>query len=92
MQYAERDIIGQGDYYTRHVSAMTGEQLHSKSAIAAELAHRDIKIDRLRTILVDLDSAFSFQPSCQAGVITLARCCCLACVKARVHELLTPNG
>lgn len=45
--YAERDIVKQGAYYTKHVSAMTGEALHSKSAIAAELAHRDIEIDRL---------------------------------------------
>lgn len=49
--YAERDIIEQGDYYTKHVDAMTGESLHSKSAIAAELAHRDIEIERLRTAL-----------------------------------------
>ena len=46
--YAERDIIGQGNHYSRHTSAMTGEGLHSKSAIAAELAHRDIQIDQLR--------------------------------------------
>lgn len=50
-QYAERDIIAQGDYYTRHISAMTGEDLNSKSDIAAELAHRDMEIDRLRSML-----------------------------------------
>ena len=47
-EYAERDIVEQGSYYFRHVSAMTGEGLHYKSAIAAELAHRDIQIDALR--------------------------------------------
>lgn len=47
-EYAERDIIEQGTYYSRHTSAMTGEGLHSKSNIAAELAHRDIQIDQLR--------------------------------------------
>ena len=46
--YAQRDHVAQGDYYTRHVSAMTGEKLHAKSAIAAELAHRDIEIETLR--------------------------------------------
>lgn len=46
--YQERDIIEQGEYYTRHTSAMTGEGLHNKSDIAAELAHRDMEIDRLR--------------------------------------------
>lgn len=46
--YAERDILQQGDYYFNHLSAMTAEGLYSKSSIAAELAHRDIEIDRLR--------------------------------------------
>ena len=49
--YAERDHVAQGDYYTRHVSAMTGESLHAKSAIAAELAHRDMESERLRVAL-----------------------------------------
>ena len=44
-QYADRDHRAQGDYYLRHVSAMTGEGLHAKSAIAGELAHRDMVID-----------------------------------------------
>lgn len=46
--YAERNPEEQGGYYAAHVSAMTGEGLHSKSAIAAELAHRDILIDELK--------------------------------------------
>jgi hypothetical protein len=49
--YAERDIIGldrAGNYYCRHVHAMTAEALHDKSDIAAELAWRDQEIDRLR--------------------------------------------
>lgn len=48
--YAERDIIAldeAGNYHFKHVMAMTSEQLHSKSAIAAELAHRDMLIDKL---------------------------------------------
>ncbi|MFT7338161.1 MAG: hypothetical protein ACI92B_001490 [Marinobacter maritimus] len=48
-EYAERDIVEQGEYYSRHTSAMTGEDLNSKSDIAAELAHRDIEIDRLKS-------------------------------------------
>jgi len=48
--YAERDYMAQGTYYTRHVSAMTGEGLHAKSAIAAELAHRDMEIEKLRDL------------------------------------------
>lgn len=46
--YKNRDIEDQGHYYSGHVAAMTGEGLHSKSAIAAELAHRDMEIDRLK--------------------------------------------
>ena len=59
-QYAQRDHMAQGNYYVRHVYSMTGEALHAKSAIAAELAHRDIEIDRLRAALrkiADLDPA-----------------------------------
>lgn len=53
-QYAERDIMAQGSYYMRHLSAMTAEKLHSKSDIAAELAHRDMEIDKLRDEIVRL--------------------------------------
>jgi len=47
-EYEERDIKVQGETYVKHVSAMTGEDLHFKSDIAAELAHRDIEIKRLK--------------------------------------------
>jgi hypothetical protein len=49
-QYASRDILGldeKGNYYSKHVSAMTREGLHSKSDIAAELAFRDARIEDL---------------------------------------------
>lgn len=50
--YKERCIEGldeAGNYYVDHVSALTREGLHSKSAIAAELAHRDFIIDELNS-------------------------------------------
>jgi hypothetical protein len=47
LMYAERDHVAQGEHYLRHIDAMTREGLHTKSAIAAELAHRDIEIARL---------------------------------------------
>lgn len=56
-QYAERDAFAldvAGGYYCRHVSAMTGEKLHSKSDIAAELGHRDMLIDNLTSALQHL--------------------------------------
>lgn len=48
--YAERDLMAQGEHYARHIHAMTAEGLHAKSDIAAELAHRDIEIDRLQKL------------------------------------------
>ena len=52
--YAKRDAMALdlvGGYYMRHVMALTREGLHAKSDIAAELAHRDMEIDRLRAAL-----------------------------------------
>ena len=48
--YAERDFIemdAKGAYYFRHVRAMTAENLHDKSDIAAELGWRDMQIAAL---------------------------------------------
>lgn len=50
-QYAERDAMAlddAGGYYFRHVLAMTGEKLHSKGDIAAELGWRDMQIEQLK--------------------------------------------
>lgn len=50
--YGGRDIMELdeiGGHYSRHISAMTKEGLHSKSDIASELAHRDHLITRLTT-------------------------------------------
>jgi len=49
--YATRDIISQEPYYSKHVFALTAENLHSKSDIAAELAHRDITIAELKNLI-----------------------------------------
>lgn len=49
--YADRNIEDQGEYYDKHIAAMTSEGLRAKSDIAAELAHRDIQIDKLRKIV-----------------------------------------
>lgn len=52
-----RDIMEQdkkGGYYFRHVLALTAEALHSKSDIAAELAHRDIHIDLLTAAIDEI--------------------------------------
>jgi hypothetical protein len=51
--YACRPTEDFGDLYLRHVMAMTAEGLHEKSAIAAELAFRDLQIEKLRKMLAD---------------------------------------
>lgn len=55
--YANRDVIELdkiGEYYTRHVTAMTTENLYSKSDIAAELGYRDSVIDKQKRCITDL--------------------------------------
>lgn len=62
-RYGNRDIVEldrRGGYYASHVEAMTAEGLHSKSAIAAELAWRDAEIDRLRAVLENGRPATTF--------------------------------
>jgi hypothetical protein len=46
-----RSLTALEPHYSRHVSAMTSEGLHSKSDIAVELAFRDQEIARLRAAL-----------------------------------------
>ncbi len=63
--YAERDIIGLGQIYCDHVMAMTAEELHAKSDIAAELAFRDAALaakDR------EISSARTMLARCQGGM------------------------
>lgn len=56
--YANRDAEALGELYARHVAAMTAEKLHDKGDIAAELAWRDMEIDRLQNLL-DARPAFN---------------------------------
>lgn len=52
--YAKRnpmELDKAGNYYCKHVMAMTAEGLHSKSDIAMELGHRDSVIDELKVAL-----------------------------------------
>lgn len=52
--YDQRDaceLDEAGNFYTKHVCAMTAEELHSKSDIAAELGHRDLQIKQLQESL-----------------------------------------
>ena len=61
--YADRDIMaldcGDQCHYSKHVSAMTKEGLHSKSDIAAELAYRDLEIIKLDTEICEIKSKSS---------------------------------
>ena len=52
----DRDIIQldiDGDYYFKHILAMTDESLHSKSDIAAELGWRDREIQKLKNEIIE---------------------------------------
>ncbi len=67
-QYAERDAMAldaAGGYYLKHILAMTGEGLHAKSDIAAELGWRDFKLEELRvavlSLLYDVKSRYAGQ-------------------------------
>ena len=53
--YGERDAETLGQHYGKHVHAMTREQLHSKSDIAAELAWRDQNIEQLQARIAELE-------------------------------------
>jgi len=53
--YADRDPSKLEPWYSQHVNAMTAEGLHSKSDIAAELAHRDRQIRELMERIVTLE-------------------------------------
>lgn len=44
----DEDFLEKSGHYAKHVSALTREDLHSKSDIAAELAYRDEQIERLQ--------------------------------------------
>jgi hypothetical protein len=48
IHYKDRDSIALGQLYVDHVMAMTSEGLHDKSAIADELAWRDLQIKMLK--------------------------------------------
>lgn len=53
-EYAERDTSDLEPHYSRHVNAMTEEDLRRKSEIAAELAYRDKRIADLETSLHEI--------------------------------------
>ena len=55
--YAQRDAEALGEFYVAHVSAMTAENLHSKSAIAAELAWRDATTAEKEARIKELEDA-----------------------------------
>lgn len=56
------------DNYIKHVSAMTGEKLHSKADIAAELAYRDDLIEQLQQRNAELESELRSHKQCIEGV------------------------
>lgn len=77
-QYAERDIESldeAGGFYSRHVSAMTGEGLHTKSSIAAELGHRDmVNSELLKALQMIMNGNFYIpKESADAALAAIAK-------------------
>lgn len=72
--YAERDLEMldmTNNYYSRHVMAMTGEGLNSKSSIAAELVYRDWIIDEQQKALQKYKDQFPDYVECaNCGSVT----------------------
>lgn len=59
--YAEREydeLDFAGNYYSRHIQAMTAEGLNAKHQIAGELAYRDMIIDQLKRDMANLQAQF----------------------------------
>ena len=51
MLYEERDLDVLGEHFHAHMNAMTNEDLRSKSDIAAELAHRDVELEKCQRLI-----------------------------------------
>ena len=68
--YAERDPMELEPYYFQHMMAMTSEDLHSKSAIAEELAYRDKRIAELEAALRVAREAIESLPADALGTAT----------------------
>ena len=60
-EYADRDPRELEPHFSKHMSAMTEEDLHSKAAIAEELAYRDRVIERQHA---EIDRAWQYIESC----------------------------
>ncbi len=52
----EADEILMSAEYMNHISAMTREKLHSKAAIAIELAMRDLQLQQYKSIVKTVDA------------------------------------
>jgi hypothetical protein len=60
--YQRRDTEALAEHCLAHLDAMTREQLHDKSAIAAELAWRDARIAELEAIVAKLPKTADGMP------------------------------
>lgn len=58
-EYGGHDPEELGDYYTKHVMAMTAEKLHHKGDIAVELAYRDKRIAELEDRYMTLTKQYA---------------------------------
>ena len=97
-EYAEREAQDLEPYYIRHVAAMTAEGLHSKAAIAKELAYRDKRIADLERQLAAMSPLIE---ACKARyerhnqehykISGVAPCRCLTCQWYRDYKARKPK-
>lgn len=87
-EYADRDVIALGEHYTRHLSAMTEEDLSSKAGIAAELAWRDMQIYDLSCKVYYRDERVAeLETQLEAlSLLLISRDMCLEEVKEAIAE------
>lgn len=89
--YGNRDVMALDEefgFYSRHVSAMTVENLYSKSDIAAELAYRDSLIKKLTDTL---NETRDYLAGCETGGPVLLGLVCVIDEALDVCELSGVN-
>ncbi len=67
MEYKKREVFELEPHYSKHVNALTKENLLGKSSIPAELAYRDWKLAESQSLINDLQKLLaSTDPECAA--------------------------
>ncbi len=88
--YPPQDPIKLGAHYTRHIAAMTTEELHSKADIAEQLAWRDLEIEHLR-LAVNWENDCSEQYRMSLEQVTCQWRTAQAAALTRLLQMMSPG-